>query len=263
MESQPLLNDVTGTGDPIVLMPGGLTGWASWIPLVGRLSDRHRVVRMQLRSVQRAEAGDPHPADYGTLTEREGLRVALDGLGLDRIDLVGWSYGAHVSLAFALQYPNRVRTLTVIEPPAGWILRETGWNPSERARIEAFDREMTGRELTSDDLKAFLVRAGFGPAETEFEALPTWPSWFAHRQALAINGTLWDYTDTLGRLRGLRVPVLAVLGTESPDSFRSIVETIVTAVPNARLLELPGGHACHLQNPDRFLDALEAHLARV
>ncbi|HEV2128917.1 MAG TPA: alpha/beta hydrolase, partial [Thermomicrobiales bacterium] len=172
----------------------------------------------------------------------------------------GWSYGAHVTLAFALEYPERIRTLTLIEPPAVWIMRETGWNPPERARIEAFDRGMTGRELTADDLKAFLVRAGFGPPETDFEALPTWPSWLAHRQALAINGTIWDYRDTLDRLRELRVPVLAILRTESPDSFKSIVETIVTTAPSATLLELPGNHACHLQNPDRLLFELEAHL---
>ena len=32
MKASPLLYDVTGQGDPIVLMPGGLTGWLSWIP---------------------------------------------------------------------------------------------------------------------------------------------------------------------------------------------------------------------------------------
>ena len=122
----PLLHDVTGTGEPVVLVPGGLSGWASWVSTAERLSARRMAVRVQVRSVELAEAEAPIPPGYGTSTEREALRATLDALGLDRVDLVGWSYGGHISLAFALAYPERVRTLTVIEPPAAWILRETG-----------------------------------------------------------------------------------------------------------------------------------------
>jgi pimeloyl-ACP methyl ester carboxylesterase len=125
MNQKVLLHEVKGQGEPIVLVPGGLSGWLWWIPNAERLSTDRIVVRVQLRSVELAEAGEPFPTNYGTLTEREALRATVDELGLDSFDLAGWSYGGHVSLAFALEYPERVRTLTVIEPPAVWILRET------------------------------------------------------------------------------------------------------------------------------------------
>ncbi len=38
MNSNTLLHEVTGQGDPIVLVPGGLSGWLSWIPFAERLS---------------------------------------------------------------------------------------------------------------------------------------------------------------------------------------------------------------------------------
>ncbi len=47
------------------------------------------VVRVQLRSVELAEAGEPYPADYGTMTEREALLATVDELGLDSFDLAG------------------------------------------------------------------------------------------------------------------------------------------------------------------------------
>jgi pimeloyl-ACP methyl ester carboxylesterase len=159
MNQKGLLHEVKGQGEPIVLVPGGLSGWLSWIPNAERLSADRMVVRVQLRSVELAEAGEPFPTNYGTLTEREALRATVDELGLDSFDLAGWSYGGHVSLAFALEYPERVRTLTVIEPPAVWILRETGHAPSHLAKCEAFDRSTAGREITIGDLKGFLVRA--------------------------------------------------------------------------------------------------------
>ena len=255
MESSPLLHEVTGEGEPIVLVPGGLSGWLSWIPFVEPLARDRRVVRVQLRSVELAEAGTPYPPAYGTPTEREALRATVDRLGLDRFDLVGWSYGGHCSLAFTLEYPQRVRTLTVIEPPAIWILRETGHAAEVLGRSEAYDRSVAGRRLTIDDLKAFLLRAGLAKPGDDVEALPGWPVWARNRQAISVNGTLWDYTDSLDRLRALDVPVLAVKGTETTADLAAIVDDLAATVPHGRVLELPGGHACHMQNTGRFLAA--------
>ncbi|MDQ3656797.1 MAG: alpha/beta hydrolase [Chloroflexota bacterium] len=260
MDAHPLLSDVTGQGEPIVLVPGGLSGWLSWISHAQRLSAERTVVRVQLRSVELAEAGQPIPATYGTLTEREALRATVDELGLNRFDLVGWSYGAHVALAFSLEYPDRVRSLTVIEPPATWILRETGHASAALARDEELDRSFSHRQITADDLRAFLVRAGFGQPGDDFESQPGWPTWMRNRQALAINGTVHQYTDSLDRLRTLEVPILAVRGTDTTETLAAIVDDIASTAPRGTLLELPGDHACHPQNFDRFLAELEDHM---
>lgn len=261
MNAKALLHETTGQGEPIVLVPGGLSGWLSWIPHAERLSAKRTVVRVQLRSVELAEADEPYPTDYGTLTEREALRATADEVGLEDFDLVGWSYGGHVSLAFALEYPERVRSLTLIEPPAVWVLRETGHAASALAGAEAFDRSMSGREITVDDLKKFLVRAGFGEPGDDFESLPSWPLWVRNRQALSTNGTIHDYADSLDRLRALDVPILAVKGAETTEDFVAIVDDVAGNAPRGRLLELPGGHACHIQNIERFLEELDAHTA--
>lgn len=263
MKGSPLLYDVQGQGEPIVLMPGGLSGWRSWIPFVPPLAKDRRVIRAQLRSVELAEAGRPYPPDYGTLTEREGLRATVDALGLDRFDLVGWSYGAHCSLAFTLEYPRRVRTLTVIEPPAVWILRETGHAQKALGQGEAFDRATAGKEISITDLKGFLLRAGLARPGDNVEAMPGWPVWVHNRQVVSANGTIWDYTDSLDRLRRLEVPVLAVKGTETTDDLAAIVDDLAAIVPHGQVLELPGDHACHLQNMDRFLAELARHTAGV
>jgi pimeloyl-ACP methyl ester carboxylesterase len=260
MNPEALLHEVTGEGEAIVLVPGGLSGWLSWIPFAELLSAERTVVRVQLRNIELAEAGKPFPAGYGTLTEREALLATVNDLGLDSFDLVGWSYGGHVALAFALEYPKRVRTLTVIEPPAAWVLRETGNAAQTLAGAEAYDRSITGREIILDDLKRFLVRAGFGRPGDDFESLTGWPVWVRNRQAISINGTIHDYTDALERLRALQAPLLGVRGTDTTVDLATIVDDVVANAARGKLLELPGGHACHIQNPDRFLDELETHI---
>lgn len=172
MNQKVLLHEVKGQGEPIVLVPGGLSGWLSWIPFAERLASERKVIRVQLRSVELAEAGEPFPADYGIPTEREALRITVDELGLESFDLAGWSHGGLVALAFALEYPERVRTLTLIEPEAAWIPRESGHAKDALAEAEAYDRSFTGREITIDDLKGFLVRAGLGDPGDDFESLP-------------------------------------------------------------------------------------------
>lgn len=261
MNQTVLLHEVKGQGEPVVLVPGGLSGWLSWIPHAERLSKERMVVRVQLRSIELAEAGEPFPEDYGVLTEREALHATVNELGLDTFDLAGWSHGGLVSLAFALEYPDRVRTLTLIEPEAPWILRETGHAGGTLAGNEAYDRSFTGREITVDDLKDFLVRAGLGEPGDDFESLPQWPVWVRNRQVLSIFGTIHDYTDSLDRLRALDIPVLAVKGTDTTEQDAAAVDDLAAMVPRGRLLELAGGHASHIENIDRFLEELETHIA--
>jgi pimeloyl-ACP methyl ester carboxylesterase len=262
MNQKVLLHEVKGQGEPIVLVPGGLSGWLSWIPFTERLAPERKVIRVQLRSVELAEAGEPFPADYGILTEREALRTTVDELGLESFDLAGWSHGGLVALAFALEYPERVRTLTLIEPGAYWILRETGHVSDALARAEADERSLSGREITIRDLKDFLVWAGLGEPGDDFESLPQWPVWVRNRQAMSIFGTIWDHTDSLERLRALDIPVLAVKGTDTTEQDAAVVDDLAATAPRARLLELPGDHASHIENIDRFLEELNAHTAR-
>lgn len=259
---RPLLYEASGQGDPIVLMPGTLTGWLSWTAHAERLSKNHRVIRAQLRSIELVEAGRPVPEDYGVITERDALLATVKALDLERFHLAGWSSGGGIALAFALAYPRYVKSLTLIEPAAFWVLKEIGYTNDAIDAAEAADRSWAAKEITIDDLKAFLVRAGLGGPGADFESHPRWPVMIRNRQTIALGATEWDYDDSLDRLRSLEMPILGVKGTETTADMGAMVDAIVAQAPNATLLELPGDHACHIEHMDRFLEALEAHLAQ-
>jgi hypothetical protein len=54
---------------------------------------------------------------------------------------------------------------------------------------------------------------------------------------------------------------LAVKGTDTTEQDAAVVYDLVGTVPRGRLLELPGGHASHTENTDRFLEELDTHIA--
>lgn len=261
MEPRVLQHEVKGRGEPIVLVPGGLTGWLSWIPHAERLSETRRVIRVQPIHNELGSAGELPVPGYTDDVERESLRLTLDELGVGAADLAGWSGGARALIEFSLTYPERVRTLTLIEPPAFWAARQAGMQMDEEtARAEAYVERVGGKPISEDDLAEFLTMAGFAEEGIDVRTLPQWERWTPHRQAVSWGYLLGRKERSLDELEAFDRPVLLVKGTVSTEWLRAIVDILGEHYPRATVLDLPGSHACHIESIDAFLEALEAHL---
>src|SRR5919197_228976 len=124
VEPRALLHDEKGKGDPVVLVPGGLTGWLSWIPHQERLAARYRAIRVQPIHNELGSAGRIPEAGYDHDVERDAIALTMDDLGIEAAHLAGWSGGARSLITFSVAYPERVRTLALIGPPAYWAGEE-------------------------------------------------------------------------------------------------------------------------------------------
>jgi pimeloyl-ACP methyl ester carboxylesterase len=164
----------SGTGSPIVLVPGGLSGWASWKPHAEALSKSHTVVRVQLVNMAAAEEGVEPPPGYSLRTESLALGKTIDKLGFKKTNLVGWSHGGEVSLDYALNNPERITTLTLIEPAAYWVLRGHGAYTDEDKAFESFIKGIK-RPVSEEDLIRFLKANGLVPPGVEPKQMPRWP----------------------------------------------------------------------------------------
>lgn len=261
VESLRMQADEVGSGEPLVLIGGGLTGWASWEAHAARLSSSRRVVRLQLVSVQYGLEDRPLPEGYSIATESRAMARALDALGLpEPLDLVAWSFGALVTLDLALDHPERVRSLTLIEPPAFWVLPGHGRGDPEVRAQESLFRGFAG-EITEADLRAFVRGVGLCPPESDPRELPSWPVWMRHRRSLRNCGAGLDHADDPARLRGFDRPVLLVTGKGTAPFLRRIHETLARELPGARSTEMPSGHAPHIVSIDRFLEEVAAFQA--
>jgi pimeloyl-ACP methyl ester carboxylesterase len=249
--------EVIGNGQPIILVPGGLTGWVSWEPFVKMFSDKRTVIRVQLLGVQFGLENLPLPADYSVKTESHALAATLDSLGYSfPVDVVGWSFGAFTSLDFALDHPEKIRTLTLIEPPAMWVLRDTGKWDDEAQQAAGFFETQTG-DITVDMLAEFLLRAGFVLPGQSPRDLPKWNYWLPFRQSLRINPSVVSFRDDINRLKNFQPPVLLVKGTGSTGWLHHVIDVLSETLPHSRVIEFPGGHAPHIVSMDKFIPELE------
>lgn len=251
-----LPSEVTGHGRPLVLVPGGLTGWISWIPIAERLAATRTVVRVQLLNVQRGLDGQDLPAGYSPETEKTALGATLETLGLTPpVDVAAWSYGGAVALAFALDRPHWVRTLTLVEPDAPWAQPALD---AEAQRVRAHDLRLSREHVTDEDLEQFLLEAGLVPMGTNPRDLPQWPTWSRHRQSLRAVPSSWEYEGDRRRLGGFPRPVLLVKGTGSAPYLHRTVDELAEQLPDAAVAELPGGHAPHLVSTESFLHRMRS-----
>jgi pimeloyl-ACP methyl ester carboxylesterase len=256
-KAMKMQSEVTGSGTPIVLVPGGLTGWASWEPFVKIFSDNRTVIRVQLLVVQFGLENRPLPEDYSLKAESGALAATLDSLGYNMpVDVVAWSYGAYTSLDYALDHPDRIRTLTLIEPPAIWVLRATRKWDNGAQEMADFSQSFHD-EITEDMLEEFLKHVGFVPPGQSARDLPQWDYWVPFRNSLRGNPFVVSHQDDVERLRKFKPPTLLVKGTGSTAWLHHIIDGLSENIPNARVVEFPGGHSPHLVSKDSFLVELE------
>lgn len=248
---------ISGSGSPLLLVPGGLTGWISWEPHAKILSEKHTVIRVQLLNVQYGFENRELPLDYSVKTESEALAETIESLGYDEpMDIVGWSYGAFTSLQYALDYPEHIRTLTLIEPPAMWTLRSDGKFDTLTQKEADFFLTLDG-DIKEDMLADFLVHAGFVKPGQSVRELPQWNKWLPFRQSLRNSLTVVNYRDDKKRLQKFQAPVLLVKGTGSSVWLHKIIDELAHNIPNSRVVEFPEGHGPHLVSMNEFLKELE------
>jgi len=77
MQPRVLTYDIAGEGEPVVLIPGGLTGWLSWIPHQQALADRWRMIRVQPIHNELGSAGQTEDPTYGIDVAVESRREVI------------------------------------------------------------------------------------------------------------------------------------------------------------------------------------------
>ncbi len=110
-----LFYQMTGKGDPIVLLHGGVSSHKMWDKFVPLLASGHRVYALDMRGHGRSEL-DQRGISYPLLAD--DLAGFIEGLELERPHIIGYSSGANVALDFALRYPDLAASFVL---GAAWL----------------------------------------------------------------------------------------------------------------------------------------------
>jgi pimeloyl-ACP methyl ester carboxylesterase len=252
-----------GAGETVVLLHCTGGSGAQWRRLAGMLDGRYRVVAPDLYGY----GGTDHWAGRApiSLEDEAALIASLMERFEGPVHLVGHSFGGAVALRIARQWPQRIRTLTLIEPVAFHLLQEG----------DAVDA-MALEEITGviDTLSRALTRGdywgGCGHFVDYWGGQGAWASTPEPKRAsLAqrLGKIVLDFWSTIhdpARVRDLSrcaVPTLVVRGGRSPHPVRRIARHIATAMPDARLAEVrAAGHMAPMTHAEEVNAMITAHL---
>jgi pimeloyl-ACP methyl ester carboxylesterase len=247
---------VEGSGPPLVVLGGGTRGAAEFGPHVPLLARNFRVIRVQTLNIARAQERLPLPQGYSVKFESRALADSLDRLGIvTPADFVGHPFGALVVLDFALDHPDRVRSLTLAEPPAFWAVprSELQGTTDMRTMYELCLVLEPTIEPTDDQLVRFLCALGNcglnPPAPTDADS----QAWAFRRSALRGLSAVATHSDNINRVKTFKRPVLIVTGADTISFHRRIDEILTTEFPAAQRLDLPGGHGAIASDASLFV----------
>lgn len=255
--------ELRGSGEPVVLIHWGLcAAWAE--PLMGEpaLADRYRLLRYHRAGF----AGSDRIQGPISMAEHAAHCVLLmRHLGIERAHIAGHSSSAVIALQLALDFPDAVHTLSLMEPA-----RPVPPTEEQAEFIRDFVAPAVQRHRAGDKAGAVdtFARGVFGsnyrgPLERGlpgvFEQAVADADAFFAQELPALQR--WSFTQK--DASRIKQPVLAVLGENTAPTFPERLELLRSWLPNVDPFELPGAtHLLHLQNPQGMADGLASFFAR-
>lgn len=161
-----------GAGDPVLLVHGsgpGVTAYANWRLTIPELATRYRVVAPDMAGFGHSDK----PGGYGMKLWTAQLIALLDALGLDRVSLVGNSFGGGLALRVAVEHPDRVHRLVLMGaagvefPITEGLDAVWGYQPSLENMRTIMDYFAYSRDLVDDELAKIRYEASILPGIAE------------------------------------------------------------------------------------------------
>ena len=231
-------------GVPVLFLHGVTDSWRSWELVLPHLPRWIRAIAL----TQRGHGDSEQPeTGYRARDFAGDIGAFADTLGLGSFVLVGHSMGATNSQRFAIDHPERVRGLVLVDGMASFRdhpVIEDFWR-SELSALEDPVPEPLARGFQESTLARPIPPAYLETVVAESLKVPArvWRECFA-----AFRDD--ECTAELGRIRA---PTLLVWGDRDAFALRRDQDAMLSAIAGSRLLVYEGdGHAAHWEEPRRF-----------
>jgi 3-oxoadipate enol-lactonase len=247
-------------GPTVVLLNGIAMSIGHWKPVMEMLGSRYRFLCHDMRGQTLSEK----PKEgYSLEGHADDLAALMDGLSITKAHIVGTSYGAEVALAFAVAYPGKCETLTVIDGVSELdpLLRATAesWMAAALCDPRVFYRTILPWNYSSEYIAA--NRAILEAREESVAGLPR--EWFEGFAGLCRAFLEIDLTKKLNRITCRTLVLVGGRDILKHEGFASI---IASNIKNSRMKVLAGaGHAVVIEQPavvarevDAFISGVES-----
>ncbi|HVN51753.1 MAG TPA: alpha/beta hydrolase [Acidimicrobiales bacterium] len=245
-----------GSGRPIVLVHGVTLQAEVWAPLMHLLSDRFRVVAVDVRGHGRSAVGTE---GVGRVPAARDLAAVLEQLDLRGVVLTGHSMGGMIIGELCARHPEvvteRVAALVLMSTVVSHLVPDRVVPAARLLRRRADDRAAAGRRMPrlvgANDRSLLATRVAFGsrPSGTAVEQARRMGEQVDLRYYVPLWADLLDY-DGEAALETLDIPALVLVGSRDVLTPPSMARRIVAHLDHGELHVLPGaGHQLMQERP--------------
>lgn len=245
--------ETAGNGPPVTLVHGVGANLRSWDAIAADLAADYRVIRLDLRGHGRSS----RITDCTLQGFLDDVGAVLDGEGIARTHLVGFSLGGMIAQAYVLDHPGRIDRVAFISAVADRTAEERG-RLAERARvvreqgIAAVVAAAENRWFTDAFKRAHPERVRRRLDELKAND---------HRSYAAAY-QIFAESEIGPRLRQIKHKTLIVTGEHDIGSNPRMAEFMHDAIAGSTLEILPGlRHSLLIEAPDTIARLVRAHLA--
>ncbi|MGB0091856.1 MAG: alpha/beta hydrolase [Solirubrobacteraceae bacterium] len=251
-----LFYELSGSGEPLVLVHGAWADHRIWDPVVGSLAESFRVLAYD----RRGHSASERPAGQGSVFEdADDLAALIEKLDLAPAHIAGLSSGAAITLRAATRHPDVFRTVIAHEPPLFPLLAGTEFEPAldeVQRRVGAVVELLDSGDHESA-ARLFMNTIAFGPDAWETQLTPEMREVFVHN-APTFLGEARDpdlMQIDLDALAEFTKPALLTSGTDSPPFFGPVIDMLASRLPKSQRVTIEGAdHVANLSRPDRYVE---------
>lgn len=252
-----------GKGFPILFGHGYLWDRKMWQPQVERLSKHFRCIVPDLWSHGFSEEIPQRPYSIEQLSDDYFFLMRY--LGFSEYGVVGFSVGGMWATQLALNHPELVKALVLMDTFVG----EEG--NAQKSYYNELLAEIDTKEQFSDELVQALCQIFFSSHTLNsnpslVQSFKSYLKQIPHERLAGIiemGYTIFNRGSLLGQLKQLQIPVLVACGQEDKPRPLSESRQMLEYIPKAEFVEIPNaGHVATLEQPELVSDILEDFLCR-
>jgi len=241
-------------------LPGTTSAWET-------LATKRRVVFYDQRGTGRS--GALKKDQTCTLADQiDDLEAVRTKLGVEKIELVGHSWGGYLVMAYAARHPEHIRHLIIVDSAAPkwsdtvFLFKEIYPMEHERADRYDFGDLLGDKAATEAGIKEYLRWLFYSPEHRDAFVTQVGPSVYAKNvnEAVSNDVTKFDLNPQLGLFK---FPTLVITGRFDINVAPVVAYKIHNAIPGSQFVVFEkSGHLPFFEEPELFVRTIDGFLAR-